>query len=286
MTVALIQMNSVDEPADNLTVIEAQLKLAAEQGAQLAVLPEMCLSMNGRRYQQLAREPDLWRFRFQHWCREYGLWLVAGAIPVVSPEQVSPEQVVANSHSDRPVRDGLYDGRLRSASLVFDETGEQVARYDKIHLFDVDVGDAQGSYRESERFAPGSDVVVVDTPVGALGLSICYDLRFPELFRALVDAGAELISLPAAFTYSTGQAHWELLIRARAIETQCFMLAANQCGWHDAKRQTWGHSMLVDPWGRKLVELEHQPGVTLATLDLAELRSVRAKMPVSQHHRM
>ncbi|MGX9079570.1 nitrilase-related carbon-nitrogen hydrolase, partial [Klebsiella pneumoniae] len=139
-----------------------------------------------------------------------------------------------------------------ACSLLIDDQGERVARYDKLHLFDVDVADNRGRYRESDDFAHGQRVVVADTPVGRLGLTVCYDLRFPELFAALREAGAELISVPAAFTAVTGEAHWEPLLRARAIENQCYVAAANQGGTHETGRQTWGHSMVIDPWGRVL----------------------------------
>lgn len=266
MLVSVVQLNSLDDPQQNLAAIEVQLRSGAEQGARLVVLPEMCLSMKGSRYASLVEHPELWLPKLQSWCREFGIWLVAGAIPMALPS-------------------GGKD-RVRSACLVFDDRGEQVARYDKIHLFDVDVGDSQGSYRESERFEPGDDVVVLDTPVGKLGLSICYDIRFPELYRQLVEQGAELISVPAAFTHRTGKAHWEILLRARAIETQCYVLAADQCGWHDAKRQTWGHSMILDPWGEVLAQLDDEPGVATALIDLEKLRKVRQGMPVAQHRRL
>jgi nitrilase len=163
---------------------------------------------------------------------------------------------------------------------VFNPKGEQIARYDKIHLFDVDVGDAHSRYRESERFAPGTDIVVVDTPFGNVGLSICFDVRFPEHYLALRNAGAEILLVPAAFTYTTGKAHWEVLLRARAIEQQCYVIAANQCGWHDDKRQTWGHSMVIDPWGDVMAQLNDTPGVVVVEIDLKGVAQRRAAMPL------
>ncbi len=160
--------------------------------------------------------------------RELGLWVVAGTVPLL------PE--------------GQFDGKPYASSLLFNEFGERVARYDKLHLFDAAVADQQGSYKESERYAKGQDCSVVDTPVGRLGMTICYDLRFPELYGALRDAGAELISVPSAFTALTGAAHWQVLLRARAIETQCMLLAANQGGVHGLGRETFGHSAIIDAW--------------------------------------
>lgn len=262
--IAAIQISSQPDIEGNLAEISRLLAQAAEQGALLALLPEMLLTLDGRRYAAIAADDQYVR-RLAELAAQHGIWLVAGAVPMPCPDD---------------------DPRVRSATLVFDDRGQQVARYDKIHLFDVDVGDAQGSYRESERFAPGDAVVVVDTPAGKLGLAICYDLRFPELFRQLRARGAEILSLPAAFTYTTGEAHWQVLLRARAIETQCYVLAANQCGWHDDKRQTWGHSQIIDPWGKVLVELAHEPGIAIADTDGSLLADIRRKMPVAGHQRL
>lgn len=260
---AAIQMNSGTDPQHNLQRAHEGVQQAAQQGAQLVLLPEMFLSLDGSRYAQIAADPGYVQ-TLAGWARQYQLWLVAGAVPMTSP-------------------DG--DPRVRSASLVFNDQGELVARYDKIHLFDADVGDAHNRYRESERFAPGEELVVVDTPVGKLGLAICYDLRFPGLFQRLREQGAEIISVPAAFTYTTGEAHWQVLLRARAIETQCYVLAANQCGWHDDQRRTWGHSQIIDPWGQVLTELADEPGVVVADVDLELLADVRRRMPLEQHKR-
>jgi nitrilase len=165
-----------------------------------------------------------------------------------------------------------------------------MARYDKMHLFDVDVDDATGSYRESATMAPGQQAVLVDTPVGKLGLAICYDLRFPELFRHLsapgTNGGAEVFVLPAAFTVPTGRAHWEVLLRARAIENLCYLLAPAQTGLHANGRETYGHSMIVDPWGEVLAEQAAQPGVALASIDLAQQREQRRRFPVLAHRRL
>ncbi|MEE3189537.1 MAG: carbon-nitrogen hydrolase family protein, partial [Pseudomonadota bacterium] len=233
---------------------------AASQGADLVLLPEMCLSMNSDYYQELAEDSATLDWLAAQ-AATHSLWLVAGAVPQPAPGD---------------------DARVRSASLVFNPEGELVKRYDKIHLFDVDVGDAQGSYRESDTFSSGSDIVNIETPVGNIGLTICFDLRFPEQYQALRDAGADIILVPAAFTHTTGEAHWEILLKARAIETQCYVLAANQCGWHDDKRRTWGHSMIIDPWGESLGMLHESPGVIVADVDLKELEDLRKKMPLTR----
>lgn len=262
--IAAIQLSSQPDIAHNLAEISRLLADAANAGAVLALLPEMLLTLDGRQYQAIAADPE-YAGRLGELAAQSGLWLVAGAVPMPCPDD---------------------DPRVRSATLVFNDKGQQVARYDKIHLFDVDVGDAQGSYRESERFAPGDELVVIDTPAGKLGLAICYDLRFPELFQQLRARGAEILSLPAAFTYTTGEAHWQVLLRARAIETQCYVLAANQCGWHDDKRRTWGHSQIIDPWGKVLAELADEPGIAVADTDAELLEGVRQRMPVMTHKRL
>jgi len=259
-SVAVVQCCSGADVAENKVQLAGLVADAAQKGAKVILLPEMCLSMDAAQYRQIADSADHIGW-FADLAREHNIWLLAGAVP-------------------QPCPDG--DSRVRSALLVFNAQGEQVARYDKIHLFDVDVEDQQGSYRESERFAPGQDLVVVDTPAGKIGLSICFDLRFPEQFQALTARGAEVLVVPAAFTHRTGEAHWEVLLRARAIETQCYLLAANQCGWHDDKRRTWGHSMIIDPWGRILAGCEDEPAVALAMLDHSVTERLRAQMPLKR----
>ncbi|WP_312390342.1 carbon-nitrogen hydrolase family protein, partial [Pseudomonas sp.] len=197
--------------------------------------------------------------------RALKLWIVAGTLPL--PPLGQPE---AKAHA---------------CSLLIDERGEVVARYDKLHLFDVDVADNRGRYRESDDYAHGSQVVVADTPLGKVGLSVCYDLRFPELYSALRAAGAELITAPAAFTAVTGAAHWEVLIRARAIETQCYLLAAAQGGIHPGPRETHGQAAIVDPWGRIIAQQARGEAVLLAERDIDQQASIRARMPVITHRR-
>ncbi|HCT08499.1 MAG TPA: carbon-nitrogen hydrolase, partial [Pseudomonas sp.] len=177
------------------------------------------------------------------------------------------------------------NAKSNACSLLVDDHGEIVARYDKLHLFDVDVADARGRYRESDDYAFGGNVVVADTPVGRLGLTVCYDLRFPELYSELRAAGAELITAPSAFTAVTGAAHWDVLIRARAIETQCYLLAAAQGGVHPGPRETHGHAAIVDPWGRVLAQQDRGEAVLLADRDSSEQASIRARMPVVNHRR-
>ena len=258
--IAAVQCTSVSDPEKNKRALSVLISEAASQGADLVLLPEMCLSMNSDYYQELAEDSATLDWLAAQ-AATHSLWLVAGAVPQPAPGD---------------------DARVRSASLVFNPEGELVKRYDKIHLFDVDVGDAQGSYRESDTFSAGSDIVNIETPVGNVGLTICFDLRFPEQYQALRDAGADIILVPAAFTHTTGEAHWEILLKARAIETQCYVLAANQCGWHDDKRRTWGHSMIVDPWGESLGMLHESPGVIVADVDLKELENLRKKMPLTR----
>lgn len=258
--IAAVQCTSVSDPEKNKRALSVLISEAASQNADLVLLPEMCLSMNSDYYQDLAEDSATLDWLAAQ-AATHSLWLVAGAVPQPAPGD---------------------DARVRSASLVFNPEGELVQRYDKIHLFDVDVGDAQGSYRESDTFSSGSDIVNIETPVGNIGLTICFDLRFPEQYQALRDAGADIILVPAAFTHTTGEAHWEILLKARAIETQCYVLAANQCGWHDDKRRTWGHSMIIDPWGESLGMLHESPGVIVADVDLKVLEDLRKKMPLTR----
>ena len=178
------------------------------------------------------------------------------------------------------------DGRVYSRCYFFDDAGQVLGQYDKLHLFDVDVVDGTRQYRESDTFCPGDQLSVVDTPFGKVGLAICYDLRFPDLFRALRLAGADFIALPSAFTKVTGQAHWQPLIQARAIETQCFVLAAAQWGQHnEGGRETWGQSMIVDPWGEILAQRQDGIGWVQARIDTAKQQLIRQQMPVVSHNR-
>lgn len=270
--VAVIQMVSTADVEANLKQAEALLEQAAEAGARLALLPENFALFDGASVAALAQaehESQALEGWLSAQAQRLGLWLVAGSLPAL----------------ERPDGMLINDGRVRSRMLVFSDAGEVVGRYDKRHLFDVDVGDAQSRYRESDRFEPGDELLVVDSPVGGLGLSICYDLRFPLHYQRLRDLGADVLLVPSAFTAVTGKAHWEVLLRARAIETQCYCLGADQGGWHTPTRETWGHSMIVDPWGEVLDAYPQGPGVALADIDLEALRKLRSQMPVWQHRR-
>ncbi|MEH6365726.1 MULTISPECIES: carbon-nitrogen hydrolase family protein [Pseudomonas] len=269
MTLAVIQMVSLPDVMANLQVARQLLERAAEGGARLAVLPENFAAMGSRDLATLSREEALGTGPILPWLKkaasDLNLWIVAGTLPLPP--------------------DGQPDARPNACSLLIDDRGERVARYDKLHLFDVDVADRRGRYRESDDYAYGGQVVVADTPLGRLGLTVCYDLRFPELYGALRDAGAELISAPSAFTAVTGAAHWHVLIRARAIETQCYVLAAAQGGTHSGGRETFGHAAIVDPWGRVVVEQASGEAMLLAPRDAIEQASIRQQMPVIRHKR-
>lgn len=269
MSLAVIQMVSQDGVLANLAAARRLLQQAAEAGARLAVLPENFAAMGRRDLAALGRAEAEGQGPILPWlrqsARDFGLWIVAGTIPLPP--------------------DGQPSAKAHACSLLIDAQGERVARYDKLHLFDVDVADARGRYRESDDYAFGGRVVVADTPVGRLGLTVCYDLRFPELYSRLREAGAELISAPAAFTAVTGAAHWQVLTRARAIETQCYVLAAGQGGTHPGGRETFGHSAIIDPWGRVLAEQPQGEAVLLASRDAAEQAAIRQRMPVALHRR-
>lgn len=271
--VAAVQMVSTHDIAANLREAGRLLAEAAASGAGVAVLPENFAVLATRQMIGCGRreaDPDnLIRHFLAEQSAELGIWIVGGSLPIAS----------------RPDGSTVKD-RVRACCLVYNNEGEEVARYDKIHLFDAMVEDAQGQYRESDTFEPGEDVVVIDTPAGRLGLAICYDLRFPELFRKLREQGAEWVSLPSAFTWNTGDAHWHALLRARAIENQFWMVAAGQGGQNSERRHTYGHSLIVDPWGRVLSEIAEGPGVVTADLDPERLGEIRTRMPVWEHRKL
>ncbi len=269
MTLAVIQMVSQTDIQTNLVAARRLLEQAAEAGARLAVLPENFAAMGRSDLVALGRAEAEGAGPILPWlkqaARDLSLWIVAGTIPL------PPD--------DQPL------AKVRACSLLVDDHGQRVARYDKLHLFDADVSDARGRYRESDDYAAGERLVVVDTPVGRLGMSVCYDLRFAELYTALRLAGAELISAPSAFTAVTGQAHWEMLVRTRAIETQCYMLAAAQGGEHPNGRMTHGHSSIVDFWGQVLAEQATGEAVLVVDRDAAAQTATRQRMPVVMHRR-
>lgn len=244
------------------------------------MLPENFAVLDGGPLSQFAeRDGDdsalLQSFLAQQ-ARANQVFLIAGTMPMATRPLRADETDIET----------IGDGRVRAASLVYNPAGEKIARYDKMHLFDVQVEDKQAQYSESKSFEAGDQVVLVDTPMGRIGLSVCYDLRFPELYRRLVEGRAEILTVPSAFTRVTGEAHWEVLLRARAIENQCYVLAANHGGVHNDRRETYGHSMIVDPWGRILAQVDKGEGFACAQIDLEALHELRAKMPVQSHRRL
>ncbi len=270
LRVAAIQLVSNDDVVANLKRILALVEeVVQKEKTELLVLPENALCFGAKPNPQLNADIESAITALRQLCRKLRVVMVAGSIPLPYRQDNS-----------------LVEGRYRSASLVFDAQGAIKARYDKIHMFDVDVADGHGQYRESRLFEPGDEVVVAEMTDYRLGLAICYDLRFPELFSALRKKGAEIIALPSAFTKVTGEAHWEVLVRARAIETQCFLIAANQGGQHSESRETWGQSMIVDPWGQILAECQAGEGYCVADIELSRLEDIRGKIPVSSHRRI
>ncbi len=265
LIMAAIQMVSEPDVAANLATAAELLAEAAGRGAQLAVLPENFAQMGRRESDKLAVQERAGEGPMQHFLAEqaarHRLWLVGGTIPLRTADS----------------------SRVRAACLLFNDQGQPVARYDKVHLFDVQVLGSQERYAESATIEPGNRYVIADTPFGRLGLAVCYDLRFPEQFRAMVDQGMEILALPAAFTASTGAAHWETLLRARAIENQCYVIAAAQGGRHANGRETFGDSLLIDPWGLILDRLAWGPGVALARMDRPFLENIRRQFPSLQH---
>ncbi|WP_151824231.1 carbon-nitrogen hydrolase family protein [Acinetobacter bereziniae] len=267
---SVVQMNSQNDIEANFSVIESLVQQSKADGASLIVFPEnfVCFAA-GKQRETAARFEEIQK-RLEHLAHCYQIWMVAGTLPCPF----------------RPDGSIIEDGRVRTVSLCISPERTE-ARYDKIHLFDVQVGDAVGGYQESKFFEPGNDVVVAKTPFGNIGLMVCYDLRFPELALILRSEGANLLTAPAAFTYTTGQMHWQLLLQARAMDSQCQVLGAAQQGWHGEKRQTWGHAGATNSRGQILV-MSNQEGAQLLTVpfDLAEQDAVRASMPLIQHRRL
>ena len=255
--IAAVQMVSGEDVAANLDTVERLVRFAAGRGARLVLLPEYWPVLSSDescklRVAEPAGSGPLQDF-LSRLAREEAIWLVAGTIPIAAGD---PQHV-------------------RNTCLVFDDCGRQVSRYDKIHLFNLSLG--AESFCESRTIEAGSDPVALDTPVGRIALSVCYDLRFPELYRRLLPF--DVLCMPAAFTATTGRAHWEVLLRARAIENQCYVLAAGQGGTHPGGRRTHGHSMIVDPWGDVLDLLPEGPGVVIADIDPARLARIRRELP-------
>lgn len=264
-TAALIQMRSARAVAANLDAATKLIREAKAGGADYVQTPEMTNIMEAKREALFAaiapEEHDTTLASFRALARELKIHLHIGSMAV----KASPE-------------------RAANRSFLIDPDGEIVARYDKIHMFDVDLGNGE-SYRESNSYQPGERAALADLPGGRLGLTICYDLRFPALFRALAEGGASFLAVPSAFTKPTGEAHWHTLLRARAIENTCFVLAAAQGGKHENGRETFGHSLVVDPWGEILAEGGTEPGVIFATIDPAKVAEARGRVPSLQHGR-
>lgn len=265
MRVAILQMTSGIDPAVNAADVRHGIAAAAANGATMVFAPEMSGLLDRDRQRAAAtiraEADDAVLASVRETAAKAGIWVHLGSLALL--------------------RD---DGRFANRSIVIDATGAIRARYDKLHLFDADLANGE-SYRESAAYAPGEEAVVVETPIGAMGLSICYDLRFPALFGALAEAGATVLAIPAAFTRPTGAAHWHALLRARAIETGCFVIAAAQSGAHEDGRTTYGHSLVVDPWGDVLLDMGGARGLGFAELDPAKIADVRGRLPVLQHRR-
>jgi predicted amidohydrolase len=268
--VAAIQMNSGDDLDANLKLADRLLAEAADDGSELTVLPENFALMpeRGRDKAKIAEERGDGPIQafLSEVSQRLGIWIVAGSMPLVSPE--------------------IDVERVYGACPVYDAHGNAQAIYNKIHLFDVDLVDEKESYRESRSMYPGEDVVTVDTPCGRVGLTICYDLRFPELYRQLVDAGATVFTVPAAFTAATGEAHWHTLLRSRAIENLAYVIAPGQYGEHPDRRSTYGHSLIIDPWGRVLAEAADGNGFIAADINPLLPEKLRSEFPALANRRL
>ncbi|MFT5442190.1 MAG: putative amidohydrolase [Myxococcota bacterium] len=264
--VALVQLSSTADVVANLKTVEELVAKAARDGAEFVALPE--------NYGYLRREGLLYPCAqtiegeivgcIRALAKEYGIWILGGSYP----------EAIADSD------------RVYNCSVLISPDGECVAQYRKLHLFDVELGAAGGSFRESDAIAPGSDVVSAEMPFGTLGMSICYDLRFPELYREFANRGATMVCVPSAFAPGTGRDHWEVLLRARAIENQVFVLAPAQCGAHGEDRSSYGRSMIIDPWGLVLAQAADEPTVVIADCDFGRLAQVRAAIPCLTNRRL
>ena len=262
---AMIQMRSGLAPAANLEAAVAMIGEAKSAGADYVLTPEMTNIMEIKRERLFAaiveEDADASLATLRELARKLGITIHVGSLAIK-----------------------LSSEKAANRSFLIDPKGRIAARYDKIHMFDVDLANGE-SYRESRSYRPGEQAVLSDLPWGRLGLTVCYDLRFPALYRALAEAGATMLAIPSAFTQQTGEAHWHLLVRARAVENGCFVFAAAQGGKHESGRETFGHSLIVDPWGHILAEGSTEPGVVMAEIDLAEVAKARARIPSLQHGR-
>ncbi|MFT5674955.1 MAG: putative amidohydrolase [Paraglaciecola sp.] len=263
-----VQMCSTPDVDVNFAMLNEELKKLPENRPTLVVLPECfaCFGASDKALLAIAETSGCGPIqqKLRELAKKYALWLVAGSIPL---------------KTDNP-------DKFTASCLLIDDKGEIKHEYQKIHMFDVQVADNTGSYAESRSTQAGNQIVVADTPFGKLGLAVCYDLRFPGLFAQMSELSQlDVIALPAAFTYATGEAHWQALLAARAIENQCYVIAANQSGIHANKRHTFGHSCIISPWGETLVQISHQPGIVQSQLDNTLLADIRRKMPVNQHNK-
>ena len=267
---SVVQMNSQDDIETNFTVIESLIQQSKAQDAELIVFPENFVCFAAGKQRETAAQFEAIQQRLEQLAHRYQIWIVAGTLPCPF----------------RPDGSIIQDGRVRTVSLCISPERTE-ARYDKIHLFDVQVGDAVGGYQESRFFEPGDEVVVARTSFGKLGLMVCYDLRFPELSLMLRTKGANILTAPAAFTYTTGKLHWQLLLQARAMDSQCFVLGAAQQGWHGEQRQTWGHAGITDSRGQLLQMIDTEGhGLVTSAFDLDEQNTIRLSMPLMQHRRL
>ena len=264
---AAVQITTGPDVEKNLAAVERQIIEAAQQGANIIALPEVFACYDSQKYLALGKQERTvlgrLRSRMSAWAKTNKVYLIGGTIPVLDPKS----------------------SKIYPRCYFYNDQGEELGYYDKIHLFDVDINDAQGRYRESDMFLSGDEIKVFPTPYGNVGLTICYDLRFPYVFDRLRKAGADIISVVAAFTQTTGEAHWQPLLQARAIEQQCYVLASNQWGQHDDKRHTFGHSMVISPWGEILAQLPIGEGVACAAIELSEVERIRREMPIANHQR-
>lgn len=263
-SIAAVQMVSTPVPEENFAAVRRLVAQAASQGAQLVLLPEYWSMMGLHETDKIGHAERLDDGPIQKLmadlATQHRVWLIGGTLPLVAPEA----------------------GKVFNTTLVYDPSGARVMRYDKIHLFSFSKGDE--SYDEARTIVPGRQVATFDGPFGKVGLSVCYDLRFPELYRAMGECA--LIVVPAAFTYTTGKFHWETLLRARAIENQCYVLAAAQGGLHRNGRRTWGHSMLIDPWGEVKAVLEEGEGLVIGAIEPHHLQTVRESLPALRHRKL
>jgi predicted amidohydrolase len=267
MLVGVVQLCSDDDLAGNLKRAADRVQVAAERGARLICLPENFAFMRreGSAFPCAQGLDGPIVASLQQLARAHGVWLLGGTFPETIPGEE----------------------RVHNTSVLLSPDGSIAAAYRKIHLFDVDLGDAGGgAFRESATFAPGREIVVADTPFGGLGLSVCYDVRFPELYREMATRGASFLAVPSAFTPQTGRDHWEVLLRARAIESQAFVLAPAQCGQHGPDRASYGRSMIIDPWGLVIAQAGDRPEVIVAECDLEELDRVREAIPALKNRRL